>query len=172
LTQFGWEAGQAFVQEPQLKESVLRSTSQPFASALLSQSAKPGLHRITQLPEVQLGVPLAALQTVPQAPQSIVVSVSVSQPSSGWTLQSPKPESQTGSHAPPMQLVLPCAFVQAVPQLPQSVMLTATLTHCSVQHSNPVGHVEEEEQPGMHDPAPLHSLPGGHGLCASQPVHW
>jgi hypothetical protein len=173
LEQFGLLGGQTLSHVPQLNVSVFKSTSQPFTSALSSQSAKPELHRISHVPAPQVGVPLAVLHTVPQPPQLLVELVSASQPSSGWLLQSPNPVLHTGWHSPPTQLVLPFWLVHAVPQAPQSVLLTATLTHSWLQQSKPVGQFVDDEQPGTQEAvAGSHSLPGGHGLLASQPVHW
>jgi hypothetical protein len=72
---------------PQLSGSVCRFFSQPLA-ALASQLPKPGLHAMLQLPVVQLGVPLVALQARPHPPQfSALVFVLVSQPLPYWPSQ-------------------------------------------------------------------------------------
>jgi hypothetical protein len=75
---FGWLL-HAWLHAPQFV-SVLSCASQPLVCALPSQLPQPLLHAIEQVPAVQLGVPLALLQTVPQLPQLETVVTTVSQP--------------------------------------------------------------------------------------------
>lgn len=58
----------AFGHEPQCSGSVLRFTSQPFAT-LLSQLENPLLQAMAQAPAAQEAVPLVELQVPPQPPQ-------------------------------------------------------------------------------------------------------
>jgi hypothetical protein len=73
--------GHTLPQEPQLRMSVFKSTSQPF-KILLSQFANPVLHVMVQAEEVQDVKPLIPVgQTLPQVPQFWgSEAVSVSQP--------------------------------------------------------------------------------------------
>jgi hypothetical protein len=65
---------------PQLPTLAFRFVSQPFA-ALPSQSPKPALQAMLQLPLEQVGLPLAALHTRPQEPQFVgSVAVETSHP--------------------------------------------------------------------------------------------
>lgn len=70
----------AFAHAPQLVTLALRLVSHPVV-ARPSQSPKPGSHAIWHAPPEQLGDPLVALQTRPQAPQLFgSVAVDTSQP--------------------------------------------------------------------------------------------
>jgi len=67
-------------QAPQLVTVEFRFVSQPFV-ALPSQSPKPGLQAIWQLPPEQVGLPLVALHTRPHVPQLVgSVPVATSHP--------------------------------------------------------------------------------------------
>lgn len=79
---------QALPQAPQFATFVLRFVSQPFAR-LPSQLAQGAVHRITQPPFTQPGVPLMEPQVVPQPPQLAgSVAVLTSQPVAGSPSQS------------------------------------------------------------------------------------
>jgi len=78
-------------QEPQFAVLVLRFASQPLFG-LLSQLANPELHVGTHAPVVQVVVPLAFVQLLPQLPQfPVLVFVFVSQPFEAMPSQLPNP---------------------------------------------------------------------------------
>ncbi len=90
---FALEQGAAHA--PQCETFVARFTSQPLA-AFPSQSAKPGLQVIPQVPPEQIAVPLVELQTLLHEPHRVgSMRVFTSQPSSVapgvGPLQSAKP---------------------------------------------------------------------------------
>ena len=117
----------AFPQAPQFAGELSSSVSQPFAR-LPSQLPQPGLHPMPQTPAVQLGVPLAELQTLPQMPQLPTSSDSdCSQPSEASPLQLPQPVSQTIWHAPFVHCGLPWIALQILPQPPQWIGLACVL---------------------------------------------
>jgi hypothetical protein len=102
------------------------SVSQPLV-AFPSQLPQPALQVGTQALPVQVVVPCALLQAVPQAPQfDALLLVSVSQPVVGLPSQLRQVPVQTGTHTLPEQLVVPCAFVHAVPHAPQFAVLLET----------------------------------------------
>jgi hypothetical protein len=69
----------AVLQPPQ-SVFVLSAVSQPFC-AFESQSAKPALHEMPQMPPEQAGVPLCIEHWFPQAPQlAMSLLVAISQP--------------------------------------------------------------------------------------------
>jgi hypothetical protein len=79
---------------------------------------------MAQVPELQEGAPLVALQERPQPPQLVrLLLVSVSQPLPLMPSQSLKLPVHTGTQAPPTQDVLPWAFEQTFPQAPQLAVL-------------------------------------------------
>ncbi len=82
-----------------------RSASQPLVASP-SQSPKPGSQVKAQPVAPQAETAWAgAVQTVPQAPQWRAERRSVSQPSTGSTLQSPRPVAQARTQAPALQLM-------------------------------------------------------------------
>jgi hypothetical protein len=93
-------------QAPQLNLAVLVSVSHPLAG-LPSQLAKPALQEaMPQTPPLQPAVPLAtAGQTVPQAPQLLVVFRGVQAPP-----QQPLPAAQTTPQAP-QWLLFVCVLI-------------------------------------------------------------
>jgi len=117
-------------QVPQWAGSVFRFTSQPLLRALPSQLPKPEVQAIPQVPDVQLGVPLAPLHGAPQLPQWLrLVLKLASQPlPRASPSQLPKPDVQVMPQAPPEQVAVPLAELQAPPQLPQFGTLLLVLT--------------------------------------------
>jgi hypothetical protein len=91
--------GQTVPQAPQWLRSVFRLVSQPFAG-FPSQSPQPGLQEATvQAPLLQPAVPLATLQTVPQAPQLFGSAEVLTQVPPQFV----KPPLQVDPHVPPRQ---------------------------------------------------------------------
>jgi hypothetical protein len=88
---------------------------------LPSQSVQPEEHAVTtQVPLVQLPVPFAGLQAIPQPPQFAGVLVGVSQPSARSPLQFAKPGLHvTSSQVPLSQLAVPFGKLHLLPQAPQ-----------------------------------------------------
>src|SRR5207244_2296935 len=85
---------QAPAQLPQWSRSLLRLTSQPFAT-FPSQLAKPALQVIVHCDETHAAVPFVALQPAPQAPQfATLFVVLTSQPFAALPSQLAKPASQ------------------------------------------------------------------------------
>jgi len=70
--------GQVVSQAPQLVGSVPRIVSHPLVG-LPSQSPKPGLHAMLQVPEEQVGVPFTEEHTLPHAPQLFTSAERVAQ---------------------------------------------------------------------------------------------
>lgn len=113
--------GQTDGHEPQWDGSLLRSTSQPLAASP-SQSAKPALHEMPQVPPPHVRDELGRVgHTFPHEPQRFTsVCVSVSQPFTGFASQSPKPPLQTNPQALPAQVRLALARAgQLAPHAPQ-----------------------------------------------------
>jgi len=118
----------AVPQAPQLSSEVCVLVSQPLRG-LPSQSAQPGSHWGTQVPPIQVLLPLLLTQVTPQAPQlEVLICVLVSQPSLGFPLQSRNPELHVGLHAPLTQLVVPLSLSQVAPQAPQLLTLFNTVS--------------------------------------------
>jgi hypothetical protein len=115
---------QALPQAPQWKVDVFRLVSQPFA-ALPSQLPEPWLQAIEQFPPAQLGMPLVALQALPQAPQCVtVLEVLTSQPVAYCRSQSAQGAVQLSTpQVVPLQVGWPCATLHCVPQAPQALTL-------------------------------------------------
>src|SRR6266567_4308955 len=117
---------QTLPQAPQLFTLTWRLVSQP-SLALPLQLAKPALQEATlQTLFEHAAVPLAALQTLPQAPQLFTLTWRlVSQPSLALPLQLAKPALQEATlqtlfeHA-----AVPLAALQTLPQAPQLFTLT------------------------------------------------
>ena len=80
-------------QEPQ-SVRVSRDVSQPSALLPLQSSQSESQLPIWQLPPLQLAVACGRPQGVLQEPQSVSVSMEVSQPSASWPLQLSQSESQ------------------------------------------------------------------------------
>src|SRR5579883_1685379 len=115
--------GQTFAQAPQLFLSVLRFTSQPLVSLLLSQSANPVLQAPLHTPIEHVGVMMLLFEQSPwQVPQCAgSVLRFTSQPSTCLLpLQSAKPGLQAPAHTPlthtTVAMLLP---EQTTPQPPQ-----------------------------------------------------
>ena len=108
-------------QPPQLLVELVVLISQPSASLLLLQSAKPAVHAPLQTPPVHCAVTLLVEQTVPQPPQLLVeLAMLSSQPSASLLLlQSAKPGLQAPLHTPPPHARVTLLPEHAVPQLPQ-----------------------------------------------------
>jgi hypothetical protein len=70
-------------------------------------------------PALQPVVPLALLQTVPQAPQFALLLSEVSQPLPALLSQLPQPLEQVIPHCPPTQLGEPLTPLHAVGHAPQ-----------------------------------------------------
>jgi hypothetical protein len=93
----------ALAQRPQFCTSAVRFVSHPLA-ALPSQLPQPASQAIVQVPALQDGVPLVAVQVVPHVPQfATVVLRSVSQPLLVSLSQLPQPATQ----APKVQTPVP-----------------------------------------------------------------
>ncbi len=110
-------------QPPQLFGSVLRLISQPFA-ALWSQSSKPVSHDVTEqanpvLVLLHASVAWVVLQTLPHAPQLLVVVVAVSQPFTALPSQSAKPGAHVILHVEATQVPVPPLWLHALPHAPQ-----------------------------------------------------
>jgi hypothetical protein len=158
---------QTWPQPPQFDELVLMLASQPF-EALPSQFAKPALHVGAQAPAVQVVVPLAFVQELPQEPQSArVVLRFTSQPVDASPSQLPNPELQAIEHEPRAQLGVPFVELQAAPHDPQlpalvSVLVSQPFVALASQLPNPVLHVPSVHVPETHDAfafARLHTAP-------------
>jgi hypothetical protein len=120
-------AGHTLPHVPQFA-TVFRLVSQPLFG-FPSQFPKPALQlAMPQLPATHCGVPLAAVQTVPHAPQLVTVLTGVSQPFVRDASQSLKPAEQLGTQVEAAQLVVPCAFVHALLQAPQLAVLLLSCT--------------------------------------------
>jgi len=104
--------------------SVFRLVSQPFVG-FPSQSANPAAQVGTQAPFVQVAVPFAFEQTVPQVPQfATLVFRFASQPSAATPSQFPKPLLQERMpHVPDEHVAVAFKREQALPQLPQFATL-------------------------------------------------
>jgi hypothetical protein len=112
-----------FAHVPQWSGSAFRLVSQPLA-AFPSQSANPAAQVILQAPATQLGVPLALLQTLPQAPQLFaLLPVLISQPLRADPSQLAKPAEQEIAQTPPAQLGVPLVALHAFPHVPQLLTL-------------------------------------------------
>jgi hypothetical protein len=112
----------AVPQAPQLV-ALVRGASQPSPGSPL-QSPKPAAQLATpQTPPTQFGVPPAAEQTLPQAPQLVTLLSDVSQPLLAMPSQSAYPAAHDGTQVPDGQLVVPLALVHVTPQAPQLVTL-------------------------------------------------
>lgn len=110
---------------PQLATLVCRFVSQPLFW-LPSQLANPPAHCGVHVPPTQLVLPLALLQTVPQAPQLLLLElVFVSQPLFGLPSQSAVPAVHDGEQAPFTQLVVPLVLVHLTLQPPQLLTLVS-----------------------------------------------
>lgn len=98
-------------------------TSQPFDSEP-SQLPKPELHVMPQDPAEQVAVPFVELQTLPHAPQWLVlVAVTVSQPFATFPSQLPKPELHEMLQLPVVHDGVPLFVLQAAPHDPQWLVL-------------------------------------------------
>ncbi len=115
---------QTLPQPPQSATVLVVFVSQPFA-ALLSQSPKPLLQSWTvHVPAGQPAVPFATLQTFPQLPQLLTLSVFVSQPLRALPSQFAKPALQLAMpHSPATQLAVPFTAAQTTQQAPQAEVL-------------------------------------------------
>jgi hypothetical protein len=111
---------QACPQLPQWSGSAAVWISQPLR-ALLSQSAKPGLHEaIAHSPWAHTALALARLHGWPQPLQFCgSVASAASQPFDGSLSQLPKPEAQTIWQAPETQEAVPLVLAHTVVQAPQ-----------------------------------------------------
>jgi hypothetical protein len=87
---------------------------------------------MVQTPLGHVSAAFAKLHGVPHEPQSVSVSMLVSQPSSGLLLQFRQKPLQVGeqSYVPgmPVQAVVPCAFVQALLQAAQLVVVPSCVS--------------------------------------------
>jgi hypothetical protein len=84
------------------------------------QSRKPALHTGTQAPPLQLVVPFALVQAVPQEPQWLALFAKfTSQPFDTCPSQLPNPVLQVIEHVPPEHAATPPAALQAWVQPPQ-----------------------------------------------------
>jgi hypothetical protein len=122
-------AVQAWPQAPQLLRLLRRLVSQPSAYWLL-QSAKPLLQAATvQTPLLHLAVPLATLQTLPQAPQLFGSRASgVHVP-----LQFVNPELQVQPQAPLLQAAVALGGAgHALPQAPQLLIVLRSVSQPSL----------------------------------------
>jgi len=148
-------------QPPQFARLVLVLTSHPSVGSLL-QSEKPGLHESTaQAPLTHAAVPLATLQTFPQAPQLLaLVLVLTSHPLAGSWSQSAKPVSQAATvQALLLHPAVALARVQTFPQAPQFAGLVLVFT------SQPsVGSLLQSPKPALHE-ATVHA-PAAHPAVA------
>jgi hypothetical protein len=117
-------------QAPQWFVSDCRFVSQPFAG-LPSQSPKPGLHAIVQEPPLHDGVPLVALQGLPQAPQlAALVARFVSHPFIGLLSQSPNvPEQDEMTQEPVLQAAVAFGRLHAPPHTPQFIIVSRLVSH-------------------------------------------
>jgi hypothetical protein len=125
---FGSE--QPLPQAPQFPTLVCVLVSQPL-DAMPSQSAHPATHVGTQAPAVQVVVPWALAQALPQAPQfDELVWRFVSQPLTVLPSQFPKPELHAlSAQVPPLHVAVAFARLQATPQPPQSVRVLTLRSH-------------------------------------------
>jgi hypothetical protein len=109
----------ALPQPLQFDVSVLRLTSQPLAG-LPSQSAKPGLQAIWQLPLTHEGLPLLFEQTLPHEPQLLTsLYVLISQPLLRLPSQFAQPALQLMPQLPVVHVALPLVELQTLPHEPQ-----------------------------------------------------
>ena len=144
--------------EPHEVTVLRRSTSQPLA-ALPSQLPKPAAQVMPHAPAAHEGVPLVALQALPQPPQwAGLVAKLVSQPLAALPSQSPKPALQRNEHAPLAHVAVALAAPgQLTPQAPQLAGLVCVLTHAPEQNVVPDPHTDP------HTPA-LHTKPAPQAL--------
>jgi hypothetical protein len=107
---------------PQVPQSavVFVAFSQPSLSVPLQLPKFALQEPILQLPVVHVGVALARVQVVPQAPQFVLVLSAVSQPFGRLESQSPKPVPvQLGTQTPPVHAFGALVCEQTMPQPPQ-----------------------------------------------------
>jgi len=116
---FGW-SGQTFEHVPQLLTLPMRLTSHPLTGSS-SQSWKPLLQVMLQMPPWQLGVPFVPLHADPHALQFFASFSGLdSQPSAGSWLQSKNPSVQLATvHVPLVHAAVALARLQRLPQPPQ-----------------------------------------------------
>ena len=111
----------------QFAELVFRFVSHPFV-ALPSQLAKPALHVGVHVPVVQLVVPFAFVQPLPQLPQfAVVVFRFVSHPFPTFASQLPKPALHAIEHEESAQPAVPFTPLHAAPHPPQFAALVSVL---------------------------------------------
>lgn len=122
-----------------------------------SQLPKPAL----QVPSVQtplghVSLALARLHGAPHAPQSVSVSMLVSQPSSGLPLQLRQKPLHVGeqSYVPgiPVHPVVPCRFVQALPHAAQFDVVPSAVSQpaAAVQSAKPALQLVGTHMPFVH----------------------
>ena len=146
------------VQVPQCPTSVLVFVSQPFDTPP-SQLAKPELQEMLHVPELQLGVPFWALQTVVQLPQCAgSLEKFVSQPLPTLPSQLPDDGPQVMAQEPRLQLGVPFTELHALPQKPQWLVLVCRfisqpLSALASQLPNPDAQAIEHPPP-THDGVP------------------
>jgi hypothetical protein len=120
---------QTVPQAPQFAADVVRFVSQPFVGSP-SQLPHPAAQVGTHAPAVQVVLPCALRQALPQAPQLVTVVLRfVSHPVDGSASQLPNPVVQVPSvHVPVAQLSLAFARSQTTLQPPQFVSVVTDLS--------------------------------------------
>jgi len=112
--------------------SVVSGVSQPSLDVVL-QSSKSALHiPIAQVSVAQVAVAFARMHGVMHAPQSVRVSIGVSQPSLVMPLQSAKPPlHEASTQRPVAQLAVAPGIAQGMPHVPQSVSVVSGVSQTS-----------------------------------------
>jgi len=151
-----WLLLQASPHPPQLEGLALTLVSQPsrVAFSLALQSSNPTLQAMSQTPSVQVGVPLAVLQGLVQAPQLSSSSLRlISQPLARLPSQLAKPTRQVYWQTPSEQTV-GCMLAGAMsaqlmphpPQLVSEVLLSVSQPSVAARLRSPLQSLHPESQ--------------------------